>query len=112
MALEYAISSEEPRLTFSVRWDDARYTVDLRWNTRAEFWSMALLSDTNDLVMGHQRVTLRVDMLRSHVDESLPPGAIVWVDTDGSGTEPGRYDLSNGRVKLIYLTEQEVSDAS
>lgn len=112
MALEFTIVNEEPRVTLSARLDGTRYLLDLRWNTREEFWSLALFSDQNDIVMGHQRITLLVDMLRSHASADLPAGALVAVDTSGRDVEPGRYDLSNGRVKLVYLTAEEVANAS
>lgn len=112
MAEEITVLFTEAQGVIPVRLDGRPYRLDLRWNTRYEFWSIALLSSGGDPLMGHQRLTLLVDLLRSHTSTSLPPGALVAVDTSGRNNEPGREDLVNGRVKIVYLTEQEVADAS
>jgi hypothetical protein len=112
MADEINIRSTEPEVTLPVRLDGLFYRLQVQWNTREGFWSLSISASDGRLLLGHQRITLLVDMLRSHVSEDIPPGALVAVDTSGQDIEPERDDLGNGRVKLVYLSSEEVARAS
>lgn len=94
-----------------VRLDGVFYRFRLAWNTRFEYWSIGIRDDSGTPLLDGLRITLGVNMLRQFVGAMYPPGWLVAVDTSGSSTPPGRYDLYNRRVQLVYLPAAEVPDA-
>lgn len=97
--------------------DGKPYRVLYAWNTREAFWTIGLsLDDGTELLRG---VALRVGqgLMRkfakfaasTKADEQLPPGEIVAIDTSGRDEDPGRDDLRNGKVQVVYLTRAELA---
>jgi hypothetical protein len=94
-----------------VRLDGVFYRFRLAWNTRGEYWTISMRDDTGASLIDGLRITLGVNMLRQFRGSMYPPGRLVAVDTSGSSTDPGRHDLYNRRVQIVYLTAAEVADA-
>lgn len=95
--------------------DGKPYRILYAYNTREAYWTIGIsLDDGTELLRG---IALRVGqgLLRkfakliasTKVDEQLPPGEIVAIDTSGQDLDPGRDDLRNGRVQVVYLTKAE-----
>ena len=92
------------------RLDGQWYGVRALWNAPGQAWHLYLTaSDGTDLLIG-KAIRVGVDMLSQHVGASLPPGALVAVDTTGRGIDPGRTELG-GRVVLVYVTAEELAEA-
>lgn len=92
--------------------DGTFYRFDFSWNETEGYWAVTLSQDDASPLFQGLRLTLGVNMLRQFVDEAFPPGALVLVDTSGQGIEPGRDDLSNGRVRVVYRTAAEVASGT
>lgn len=80
--------------------DDVTYTLDLRWNRRAERWFLAISDADGPIVSGMKVIVDRP--LLTHVGSSRkPPGVLMALDTSGAGEDPGIDELGD-RVLLMY----------
>jgi hypothetical protein len=84
--------------------DGRRYLFERTWVDRAETWFLDIRDAEGTILL--QGIAIRVgqNLLAPHVGDDLPGegrGALVALDTAGTGTDPGRDDLGT-RVKLIY----------
>lgn len=105
------VASDRAEHTIRKRLDGVPYRVHLQWNTRAGHWTLGLALDDGTVLFDGAALRVGHDMLRQYVGASFPPGAIVAVDTAGRKRDPGRDDLTNGRVQIVYLTAAEVAAA-
>lgn len=92
-----------------VRLDGPEYTLKLQWNTRIGYWSLSLFTADGTPLFEGLRLVVGVNMLRQFVGENFPPGALVAVDTQGKDEDPGRFDLVDNRVQIVYLTAEDVA---
>lgn len=100
---------QDPAGVIRKRLDGAQYRLAYRWNTRGEYWAISLYDNDDTALVEGLRINLSRNMLRQFAGlAGFPPGALVAVDTSGTGVEPGRYDLANGRVQIVYLTAEEI----
>lgn len=93
------------------RLDGIPYLVHLQWNTRESYWTVGLALDDGTVLLDGAALRVGHDLLRQHTGDDIPAGALVAIDTSGRDLDPGRDDLTNGRVQLIYLTAAEVAAA-
>lgn len=93
------------------RLDGKPYRLPLRWSTRESCWTIGVSLDDGTVLIDGTAVRVGYDLLRKHVDARLPPGGLVAIDTSGQDADPGRDDLRNGRVQLVYLTAAELAAA-
>lgn len=112
MAKLLPVNSTHAELPVRTKLDGIFFWLRLVWNVRESIWTFGI-SDSDDAALAHGlAVRVETDMLRGIRGQvGLPPGAIVPIDTSGSQTDPGRDDLGD-RVRLVYLTQAEVADAS
>jgi hypothetical protein len=82
--------------------DGQTYTLRVRWNQRAEWWSLDLATvDGTPIVSGRKLVTCW-PLLRRVVHASRPPGELYLLDLQQRGEEP-TYDELGARFALFYV---------
>lgn len=85
------------------------FTLDLRWNSRAQAWVLDLYDGGGALLAGGLRLVADAPLLeRFGARTDFPPGELIAFDTSGRGQDPGHADLGT-RVPLLYLTAEEVA---
>lgn len=95
------------------KWLDGRlYAFRFRWNTREQVWVVSIFTAEGDPIVQGLAVVPGVNLLRQVVSADAPPGALVAVDTRGTGQRAGRDDLVRNVVVLVYLTAEEVANAA
>jgi hypothetical protein len=107
----YEIPTSQPDTPYWVQQttlEGVTYYFDFQWNFREEAWFMSILDADLDPILSGRRIVLNFPLLRL-VDERRPPGQILALAETG-GEDPG-YDELGSRVKLYYLTAEEVAEA-
>lgn len=107
-----AVTDKRAELRIRKRLEGVPYVLHLQWNTRELAWTHGLALDDGTVLWDGAAVRVGHDLWRQHVGATRPPGALVAVDTTGRDLDPGRDDLWNGRVQLVYLTAAEVAAAA
>ena len=92
--------------------DGTPYIIIFKWNSRGGFWSMSWLNRNREVLVNGLKIIINYELIGWYPDRGLPPGALFATD-DKSGTDRiGRDDFTNGRLSLVYMTEEEVINAS
>lgn len=88
--------------------DGAVYRLHIKWNHRAQHWSMDILDIDENVLVGGISLMVEYPLLFQYQYREIPPGAMAAVDPADPYTELGRHDLGS-RSQLVYLTEEEAS---
>lgn len=91
---------------YRVSLSGTKYTVELRWNSRSEHWTLSLYTADGDPIVVGRRVVVGIPLFRRYRDDRLPAGTLVAVDTTDREQDPGFNDLGN-RVQLVYLDPED-----
>jgi hypothetical protein len=76
------------------------YTLEIRWNARDSSWGFVLSNAAGDELVSKKIVVGQ--MLTIHeVDERLPIGELLAIDTSGQDLDPGLTDFGT-RVLLTF----------
>ena len=87
--------------------EDSNYVLNFNWNSRGGFWDLSFLDAfRNPLVMGI-KIVLNYELIRKFQGYGLPEGALYAVDPSGDTSRIEQDDFINGRVNLIYVTDEE-----
>lgn len=96
------VTDGTPDYRFRSELDGVTYTLELHWNARLEAWFLDV-GDVDGNVLKHGiRVVVGWPLLFRAVDEDLPPGDLMAIDTSGQDAEAALNDLG-GRVQLVYV---------
>lgn len=90
-----------PHYSFRVSLDGGEYTLELHWNGRLEAWFLDITDVDGTVLESGIRVVVGWPLLARAVNEDMPPGQLVAVDTSGQDAEATLNDLG-GRVQLVY----------
>lgn len=111
-----------PFFDFVAELDGVAYTIQLRWNPRAErvladgteeagAWFLTILDEPgNTIILGDVKLVIDWPLFRVTANRE-PPGFLMAIDTSGVGIDPGLDDLGV-RVVLDYITEAEIAAAA
>lgn len=105
-----ALSLPKPAVPFyTVRasLDGADFYLDFEWCMRGG-WFMGLRDAAGVAIFSPRRLVVKRDLLKGCTDARKPPGALLLVDSTGTGKEPGYEDL-DVRHFLVYYTESELA---
>lgn len=103
------ISPQVGHQTLTCLLDGIDLTFDVRWNERANAWTITF-SDDRGVIVASRRVAIGVAMLARESSPRLPPGDLLPVASTSPEVEAGRDDLG-ARVQLVYLSAAEIADA-
>ena len=97
---EFTFTSD-PDQKFSATLGNRRVTFRFRWNHLSDRWAFDLYQDDAPILHA-RRVVLGVDLFAAF---GLGLGRLfAWAP---NGDDPDRYALSDGRVRLIHMTDDE-----
>jgi len=99
--LELPIEADARHYFYTLELDGRTYGLEFLWNERDEGWSLAVQDDAG-AELARARIVVGFPLFRRCLDERLPPGEFIALDTSGADLEPGVDDLG-GRVKLLYM---------
>lgn len=87
--------------------ENVTYTLEFRWNVRANSWFMRVLDETGSTVIQGDHKLVANWPMGAYVSNRQPPGAFVVVDSAGAGADPDVASLGV-RHKLLYYTSTEL----
>lgn len=97
-----------PFFDLQITLDDVNYTLEFRWNERAEAWFFSILDETGETPYAEGlRVVVAWPMLAFSA-ERVPPGVLVFIDTAGGVEDIVRQEELGDRVELWYFTRDEL----
>lgn len=99
--------AENPDQRFGLTLGNRRVTMRVRYNTLIDRWSFDLSVDDVPVLTG-RRIIVGVDLLAAFPQFDL---GVLFAADIVEGSQPGRYDLPNGKVRLYQATEAEIADA-
>ncbi len=91
-------------VVFSVPLDDVKYKIRLCWNHEAQFWTMHLWDNDENVILANIRVVPNFPLLMNHHRKNTPRGELI-VLTDKEDLT--RQSFQDGSATLVYGTEQE-----
>lgn len=107
MSVQIDLPQSVPYFDLQVQLDDVTYTLEFRWNQRAQAWFMNVYDEAGTtLLMAGQRVVVTWP-IGAYFSGVPWPGALMFFDTVGPEYgEPGINDLGS-RVQLFYFSLAE-----
>ncbi len=102
MTYEIPIRGDLASQSLTVALDGVLYQLALRWNERAESWSMDLFTVDGEALLLGVRLVPAWNLLWRGTDTRLPAGSLVLHDRTGANEPPGPDDLG-ARHTLLYL---------
>lgn len=97
-----------PYLTLQCLLDGVTYTLELRWNVRAQGWWMNIYDEQGTTVLlAGLRLALGA-AIASNITGRPFPGFFVLIDTTATNVDPGLNDLGD-RVLLEYVEAADLA---
>jgi hypothetical protein len=107
MPIQIPTRSDLPFYDLQITLEDVTYTLEFRWNVRAEAYFMKVLDEEGvNILQGDMKLVANFP-INAYTTGRQPPGVFVLVDTSGLEEEPGEEDFGT-RHKLLYFTEDEL----
>jgi len=101
--VEIPINYRKAAQAMWVNLDKKRYYISVYWNTRTASWYLSIRTSPDSPTKSTAPILPGWIPFRQYTDDRLPPGKFIVVDSSGTNTPPGRYDLGSGRrVSLVY----------
>lgn len=100
-------TSSDPDYEQVTTLDGTTYRLRFIWNQRSEFWTLNLYDVEGDPIVTGIKIVNDIDLLKRQTKDTIPPGAIVAIDTNDTGVPPGLEDLGS-RILLVYYEESEL----
>ena len=97
-----------PDFTQEVVLDEDRYGLRFHWNSRGGFWTMSVLTTTQEPIVSGIKIVLGYNLLGRFRAYDVPPGDMIAIDPSGGTTRIEQNDFLTERCSLVYLTEAEI----
>lgn len=108
MSVVIPVKSDAAYYDLQIQLEGVTYTLEFRWNVRASAWFMNIL-DAQGVNMIRAGLRLVTNFpLWPYGASRTPPGALIVVDTTGSGDADPDLDGLGDRWQLLYLTAAEI----
>ncbi len=110
--ISFASSSAD--FEYADDFDGTEYRLRFWWSERAKAWHMDVKESDGTVIVQGIRLVVLWSLLLRHTDSRLPTGQFVCVDTQSTIediTHQAEFgdDTRDGRVKIVYLTTEEVA---
>jgi hypothetical protein len=100
--------SSQPDFQLDVDLGGVVFRLRVTYNTRDASWYLSIMDvDGTPLVMG-QRMTIKTSILGQYVLAELPAGALLIIDPQGTGADPGRLSLDDEAMALTFVPSAEL----
>jgi len=100
-----------PAFSERITLDGVAYNFSFSWNTRGEYWNLAISDYENTPLVSSIKIVLDYELIEQYVDKGLPPGKLYALDFSGNKSDITYEDMTNDRVHLIYLSEGETLES-
>ena len=95
------LRTDLPKYTFSIILDSVVYILSIYYIRRMNRYLLDI-NDSNDVnLLSGIVVLLGVDFLAQHINEALPPGSLIAVNTEDGQSDAGQGELGD-KVILLY----------
>lgn len=101
-AIVLPFDSADPHYTVIVQLEGVRYLFALDWNDREGAWYLGISTEEEEALLSGVRCVSDWPLLRKNTSSQVPPGDIVFLDSEGAGADAGRDDLGDRVVPLYY----------
>lgn len=95
-----------PWYTETVELNGVQFRLTFAYNTRDERWYLDIAKPDGTMILAGQPIIVDYPMLKRFVNQDLPYGFLLAVDSTDKGEEAEEEDLGN-RVKLIFSTPED-----
>jgi hypothetical protein len=102
------VRNDVEHVEFQVELDGVNYTLEFRWNARAEGWFASLFDGEGEEFARGVRVVVDFPLFGRVRDARRPAGFLYVQDTTGKHKDPSRYELGSSAV-LLYADAAEVA---
>ena len=98
-----------PSYSKDITLDNVKYRFLFQWNTRAEFWSLSILSTDNTPIVSGIKLVINYDLFQRYRHLALPTGYLFVLDSSENEAKIAYDDFTNERgLQLIYFSEDEL----
>lgn len=94
--------------TFNLELAGTTYVFRVIWNDLFEFYTMQIEELSRDILISGIKLVLGTELILKYVDPSLPPGALVVVDTNPDNTRL-TFNSFRETASLVFVPEGELS---
>lgn len=91
-----------PNYRFGTSLDGEQFTIDVRWNARAESWFMDILREDGTPVRQGIRIVLGSQLGGRCTDPTFPDGVLVAADLARLGRDAALDDLGT-RIAVLFF---------
>jgi len=99
-----------PSFIEEVTLDNTPYVLKFDYNSRVEAWYISFNNREQTPIVTGIKMVLFHELISEYPDRGLPPGELWVFDPTGGQNPPGREDFVNGRLVLLYYTEEELEN--
>lgn len=96
-------------IVFKATLDGAVYKLRMLWNQSGGYWTLSIRKGDGSTLLEGIKVVPNYPLLRQYHRPNVPPGELMVITQDDALTAIGRDDFANGKVVLVYMTEDEVN---
>lgn len=102
MPQQIPVTSAFPNYRFGTSLGGVQYTIDVRWNGRAEAWYMDILTDDGTAIRRGIKLVLGTLLGGRVIDPRFPDGVLIAADLARLGRDASSEDLGD-RVALFFV---------
>ena len=107
-AVVIPVRSDLDDYSIVVELDGTSYQLRFRWNVRDGRWYMTIRTAAGVVLRAGLAVVVDAPINQRAVGDGLPRGYLIAQDTSGQGVEIEDQDDFGGRVKLLYVPEDDL----
>lgn len=99
---------EYPSFTEELEIDGTTYILKFNWNSRFSFWTISFYDVAQNPIVTGIKIVLNINLLAQFRAYAVPSGELRAVDASGNNRRIAQKDFVNGRLLLIYASEEEL----
>jgi hypothetical protein len=100
--LQIPVGVDVPSYTFQIQLDNTLYQLSYNWCDRQQYWYMSIADSNKNPLVNGVKLLSGINLFGLYIDESLPGGQFVCVDTSNSGLDPDKTNFG-GTVLMLYI---------
>jgi len=97
-----------PNHTIFIDLDAITYKLEFLYNSVANFWSMSIYDDDDNLLIAGVKIIPNYPLLTQYVNSSLPQGEIIC-EVSNTTEQITRDTFVKQEATLLYITESELA---
>ncbi len=110
MTITIATTPDFPDFVQTTVLGDTIFRLQFIFNSRQQSWYLSIFEAGGGVLVHGIRLRTTWDVIRQLVQVEMPDGAIIPTDVEGRGAEPGRNDLVEGKIPVVFVPEDEIDE--